>query len=78
MKIFGGTPNYFNRYEDRGIVRIDGTRALFINFFRIYDVARVIQMNMEISLISAHIVLLYPGDPTYIEVIFAFKLLNSF
>ena len=39
-----------------------------LTLFRIYDVARVIQMNMEISLISAHLVLLYPEDPTNIEV----------
>ena len=36
--------------------------------FRITNTGRVIQMNMEISLILAHILLLYGGDPEMIVV----------
>ena len=35
---------------------------------RIFDVARVIQMNMEISLVLAHGCLLLPSMPDAIEV----------
>ena len=35
---------------------------------RIYDVARVIQMNMEIALVLAHICLLAPAMPENVEV----------
>ena len=35
---------------------------------RIYNTGRVIQMNMEMSLISAHLLLLIGGDPEMVMV----------
>ena len=36
--------------------------------FRIFDVARVIQMNMEIAIVLAHVCLVCPALPDDIEV----------
>ena len=49
------------------IVFVGITLVLFA-MLRIYNTGRVIQMNMEISLIMAHILLLYGGDPEMIGV----------
>ena len=49
------------------IVFVGITLVLFA-MLRIYNTGRVIQMNMEISLIMAHILLLYGGDPEMIVV----------
>ena len=44
------------------IIFVSITLALFM-VLRIFNTARVIQMNIELSLISAHLLLLYGGDP---------------
>jgi len=49
------------------IIFVGITLALF-GILRVFDVARVIQMNMEIALILAHLCLLFPADYTQIEI----------
>lgn len=49
------------------IIFVGITLVLFA-FFRIYDIARVIQMNMEIALICAHICLIVPDMTSRVEI----------
>ena len=50
---------------------------LFI-FFRINDMARVIQMNMEIALICAHLCLIVPDMTTEVEICRIISILTHF
>ncbi len=53
------------------------TLCLFA-FFRIYDIARVIQMNMEIALICAHLCLIVPDMTARVEVCRIISILTHF
>ena len=44
--------------------------------FRIFDVARVIQMNMEMAIVLAHVCLMIPAMPDNIEVKFYMHINN--
>ena len=54
------------------VIFVGSTLGLFV-FFRIYDIARVIQMNMELALIFAHICLIVPDMTAEIEVVERFN-----
>ena len=47
-------------------------------FFRIYDIARVIHMNMEIALICAHLCLIAPDMTAEVEICRIISILTHF
>ena len=53
------------------------TLLLFL-FFRIYDIARVIHMNMEIALICAHLCLIAPDMTAEVEICRIISILTHF
>lgn len=59
------------------VIFVGCTLCLFA-FFRIYDSARVIQMNMEIALICAHLCLIVPDMTAQVEVCRIISILTHF
>lgn len=50
------------------LVILVGITLFLFGSLKVFDVARVIQMNMEIALILAHLCLLFPSDPANVLV----------
>ena len=67
------TPTIFSQT----VIFVAITLMLFL-FFRIYDIARVIHMNMEIALICAHLCLIAPDMTAEVEICRIISILTHF
>ena len=66
-----------NQHSFQTVIFVAITLMLFL-FFRIYDIARVIHMNMEIALICAHLCLIAPDMTAEVEICRIISILTHF